>query len=270
MAKPDFKDKWVLVTGASSGLGRALAVYLTSVEQAHLVISARRIDQLQQLKKEIESATSRRVEIIPADLTREEDVERLFTEATARAKIFAVINNAGFTHYGISRAANLEIYDNIIAVDVKAVIHLSLKFLAYFQEAGGGAILNITSLGGIIPTPYQCVYAAAKHAIQAFTEALSREYKGSGIAICTFAPGGIATEMITRSGLDRRFGTHSPFHLSAGKAAQKAIKAFKRGKVLYVPGFLNKLILFLHHLLPRRLLLWAAEIIYRPPESPSK
>jgi len=145
---------------------------------------------------------------------------------------------------------------------------LSLRFLSYFNERGNGAILNITSLGAYISVPYQSVYAASKHAARAFTEGLFREYhtcRKRGVYICSFAPGGIRTELLSRSGLDKKHPLDSPFNMKADVAARKAINAFKKKKYVSVPGILNKVVLFLATHLPRRLVTRAAEFVYRPP-----
>ncbi|MCK4763963.1 MAG: SDR family NAD(P)-dependent oxidoreductase [Candidatus Aminicenantes bacterium] len=266
MAKLNFENKWVLVTGASSGLGRAIALYLSKVEKANLIIAARRKERLEQLKTEIESAHNTKVEIIVVDLNSDKGVDNLFKQACKNPGLYAVINNAGVTYYGRTTAEHLETYERIIAVDFRAVMKSSLLFLDYFREKGAGAILNVTSMAAFTPLPYQNVYAAAKHAAQAFTEALYQENKDSGVVISSFAPGGIATEMNVKSGLDKKFPLDNPFNMKAEIAARKAIKAFKKKKYLSVPGFMNKLTVFLSRFFSRKAVTLGTEIIYRPPE----
>jgi short-subunit dehydrogenase len=265
MAKLNFKEKWVLVTGASSGLGREMARYLAEKEKAHLVIAARRNERLQALKQEIESICNSRVEVLEADVGSTKGVDQLFKKSIEIADIYAVVNNAGITFYGTSTESDLEFFEKIIQVNLLAVMRLSLKFLSYFLQKGEGALLNITSEAAFIPIPYQNVYSASKHAIQAFTEGLYMEYRKSGIVISSAAPGGIKTEMLTISGLDKKHGMDSPFNMKADVAARKTIKAFKKKKFVYVPGFFNKLTLFLTRFFPRKWVARMTEIIYRPP-----
>jgi hypothetical protein len=269
MAKLNFENRWVLITGASSGLGREMARHLAAVEKANLIVTARRKERLEQLKKEIESTHPVRVEVLPADLNRDEDVDRLFKRATETAEVYALINNAGLTGYGKTNPADMDAYEKIMNVNFKALMKLSLRFLSYFIERGNGALLNITSLGAYIPIPYQNVYAASKHAARVFTEGLFREYhayRKKGVFICSFAPGGIRTELLHNSGLDQKYPADSPFNMKADVAARKAINAFKKKKYVSVPGAVNKLALFLAVHLPRHLVTWAAEFIYRPLE----
>jgi short-subunit dehydrogenase len=96
MAKLNFKNKWVLVTGASSGLGKSIAEYLASREKANLVIVARRKDRLEKLKEDIETNYGTKVECLVADLSDEAHVERLFKESVEIGDIYAVVNNAGY------------------------------------------------------------------------------------------------------------------------------------------------------------------------------
>lgn len=264
MAKLNFKNKWVLITGASSGLGRAIALYMAKKENANLLVAARRTERLEQLKKEIQSSCNSKVEIITIDLSQPKGAEDLFKKATETADIYAVINNAGITFYGKTEIAHLDRFKKIIDVDLKALMILTLMFLSWFEKKGEGAILNITSLAGLIPTPFQLVYSAAKHASQAFTEGLRLENCKSKVAISSFAPGGIATELLTKSGLDKKYDLNSPFNMKTERAAKLAVKAFKKKKFLSVPGFMNKLMLFLVRLFPRKLVAAASELAYRP------
>lgn len=253
-----------MVTGASSGLGQAMARCLAKDEKANLIIAARRKERLEELKQEIEAVHQSRVEIVVVDLSLDKDIDLLFEQAVKIADVYALINNAGFTSYDKTDLTHWQTYEKILRVDLVALIKLSLRFLAYFQERGEGAIMNITSLGAFVPMPYQNVYSACKHAAQVFTEGLHQEYKKSGIVICSFAPGGIATEMNVKSGLDKKISLDSPFNMHADLAARKAVKAFKKKKFLAVPGILNKITLFLVRLFPRTLVARAAELVYRP------
>jgi len=255
-----------LVTGASSGLGRAIALYLAKEEEANLIITARRLDRLQELKTTVEERFNRLVEVIPADLSISEEVESLFRKATDIGNIYAVINNAGFTWYGKTSLDHLGIYRKIMAVNFHSLLDLSLNFLSYFKKLGGGALLNITSAAALSPVPYQSVYSASKHAAQAFTEALIQENRNRDIVISSFAPGGIATEMLVKSGIEKKFSKNSIFNMDVDRVARIAVKSFKKGKYLSIPGFLNNFMIFLMRFFPRRTATAATERSYRQAE----
>ncbi len=265
MANLSFENKWVLVTGASSGLGAAIARRLAEKEMANLVITARRKERLEVLKKEIESNTQSQVKIITADLAQAQGVQREFSEAVRMAEISAVINNAGVTYYNKTNPDDIAAYEKITAVNFTALMTLTLKFFSYFRERGSGAILNITSMGAFFPLPYQNVYAAAKHAAQAFTEGLYSEYRKSGIVISSYAPGGIATEMLAKAGLDKKRDMDNPFNMDVNFVARNAIETLKRKKYLGVPGLVNKFNLLVARILPRKLQCILSEKIFRPP-----
>ena len=264
MKRLDFNGKLVVVTGASSGLGREIARTLAYREKANVVVAARRRERLEELKAEIESRCASRVFVVPVDLGAPAGPDTLFREATAFGEVDALVNCAGVTFYGKTLDASLEQDERIVAVNLAAGMKATMLFLRRFLERGTGAILTITSVSAFVPTPYQNVYSATKHGIQAFMEGLAREYRAQGVTFATFAPGGMATEMFTLSGLDRKFGKDTPFNMDAERAARKALEAFKKGSLCSVQGLLYKVAVFLARRAPRRLVAWAVERIYAP------
>jgi short-subunit dehydrogenase len=152
----------------------------------------------------------------------------------------------------------------IVTVNQVATMQITMLFLRYLLERGSGAILSVTSVSGVVSTPFQTIYSASKHAVQTFMEGLSREYRGRGVSICTFAAASMATEMITKAGLDRRFATGSPVYLSLVRSARYALSSFKKGKLFSVPGWMYKTAVVLARLMPRRVVLWAVERFYAP------
>jgi len=260
----DFSGKRVVVTGASSGLGREIARVLAYTEHADLVVAARRRERLEALKAEIESRSSSRVTVVCVDLSTPEGPAKLFREACAGGEVYALVNCAGLTHYGKSLEAPMEKTTQILEVDLVAEVKASLLFLERFLAAGQGGILTITSVMAFTPGPYQNVYAAAKHGIQTFMEGLDVEYRGSGIVFSTFAPGGIATELLALSGLDRKFGPDNPVNLDPAVVAIDAVRSFKRANVVAVPGVFYKVVALLCRIAPQRLVSSFAERLYRP------
>ncbi len=263
MGTIDFRDKWVVVTGASSGLGEAISIELAQKEAANLIITARRVERLRELKNRIENEFKREVIVIGSDLSDPESVINLFNESIKKKNIFAVVNNAGMTNFNPAVIEDFEKYEKIIEVNLKSLMRLSLMFLEYFQNRGDGAILNITSMGAFFPLVYQGAYAASKHGAQVFTEILSKENKYKNITISSFAPGGIATEMLSSSGLDKLRGADDFFNWSAKRVAEKAVRSFKKKKLLSVPGFAYNFGLILQRILPRKTLLYFLEKSYR-------
>lgn len=262
MPSLDFAGKLVVVTGASSGLGREIALALALREEAHVVAAARRRDRLEALKSEIESRSTSRVHVVTVDLGEPYGPDALFAQATSIGQVSALVNCAGMTFYGRTLEAPAETTRRIIAVNQLAAMQATMLFLRYFLERREGAILTITSVYGLVPGPYQNVYAAAKHATQIFMEGLAGEYRGRGVTFCTFAAGSMATEMIREAGLDRGRGAH--VFLDPARTARSALSSFKKGRLILVPGLLYKLIVFLARVTPRRFGVWLSERIMRP------
>ena len=264
MHRLDFTGRLVVVTGASSGLGREIALALALRERADVVLAARRRDRLEALKAEIESRSGSRAHVIAVDLGEAEGPRTLFQDATALGQVAALVNCAGITYYGRTLDASMAACLQIVAVNQVATMKATMLFLRYFLDRGSGAILAVTSVSGLLTTPYQTVYSASKRAVQTFMEGLSREYRGRGVSICTFAAGSMATEMITAAGLDRRYATGSPVYLNLAKTARYALSSFKKGKLFCVPGILDKTVVVLSRILPRRFVLSAVERFYAP------
>jgi uncharacterized protein len=260
----DFAGKLVVVTGASSGLGRELALALALREKAHVIVAARRRDRLEALKAEIESRSSSRAHLVTVDLGAPDGPETLFAQATSIGEVFALVNCAGVTFYGRTLEAAVETNQKIIAVNQLAVMKATLLFLRPFVERGSGGILTITSVYALVPGPYQNVYAAAKHAVQAFMEGIAGEYRGRGVTISTFAAGSMATEMIRTAGLDQRHGTRGPVFLDPARAARVALSSFKKGRLILIPGLVYKFAVLLSRVTSRRFGVWLAERIMRP------
>jgi len=265
MKKINLKNKWVLITGASSGLGREIAKILAFEEESNLIITSRRVNKLDELKKEIVEKKDVKVEIFGFDLNDYDNIEKYFENLIKNYDIYMIINNAGMTIYEKSKFSSIKEYDKMININYKTPMKLSLLFIDYFIKRGEGIILNITSLGGLITIPYQNVYSSTKHALQSFTNGLYIEYKNyKNILISLCSPGGIDTEMYVKSGLINKFGKKNPFNMSAEKVARIVIKGIKRKKRLIVPGFLNKLNLFLIRFIPYSLYLKISSNIYKP------
>ena len=264
MGRLEFEGKLFVVTGASSGLGREIARALALREKAHVVVAARRRDRLEELKAEIEARGASRVYVVPVDLAAPDGPEALYREARALGDVAGLVNCAGITFYGRTLEAPMETSERLVAVNLLAPMKITMLFLRWFLERGSGAILTVTSVTALVPLPYQSVYSATKHGLQAFMEATAREYRGRGVALCTFAAGGMATEMSALSGLERTISLDSPFNMDPARAARKALASFKRGKLVAIPGPLYRMVAVLLKLAPRRLVSWAVERIWAP------
>ena len=251
--------KTVLITGASSGIGYELAkVYAGN--NYNIVIVARRKERLEKLKKEIGSSISDKISVtlIEKDLGAENASRELFDYIKSeKIKIDTVINNAGFGIYGkFSDLTPEEIEKNndLINLNIKALTELTKLYLDEFLKEKKGEILNVSSIAAFLPGPMMASYYASKAYVLSFTEAIREEVRGTDIKIGTLCPGPTATEFEKSSNADMGGLFSSLKVMTAGKVAEIAYRDFRKGENIIVPGFLNKLAVFMVRFLPRRLM----------------
>ncbi|HEY7280298.1 MAG TPA: SDR family NAD(P)-dependent oxidoreductase [Actinomycetota bacterium] len=189
----DLNDSVVVVTGASSGIGRATAFGLAS-RGAAVVIAARREDRLVSLAARIREQGGRVLPVV-ADVTDDDDLHRLLDDAlTAHGRVDALVNNAGVPGGGRLEEVDLDRIDRTIDVNFRAVVHATKTFLPAFVERHHGHIVNVASLAGRYASPGIAVYSATKHAVVAFSESLFYELRPAGVLVTAVNPGFVSTE----------------------------------------------------------------------------
>lgn len=237
MKKMDFTSRWVLVTGASSGLGAEMAEQLAAKHGAHLILVARREDRLQELARRIQEQHSVQIKVIAADLGHPGEAARVFEEATRDVPVYAAILNAGTTHFGHHDELEWEAFEQMLQLNVMSTSRLLTSFLPYLekrQEHGG--VLVVASLAGLNPVAYQSAYSGTKAFLVNFACSLHHEMKTRGVTVSTFAPGGIATEMT----VGERFNDLRGWLVPVGPCANAAIQGFKQRRYLTIPGFVYR------------------------------
>ena len=259
MSSPtDFRGKWALVTGASAGIGLAVAHELAS-RGAKLILTARRRDRLEAL------ASTLRVEtrIVVADLNSPDAPQQIY-DATEGAGIPVdiLINNAGLGHYGEFYKLDPDHECSMVRVNCEAVVRLSRLFIPRMVERRRGSMLVVASIAGFQPIPYDAVYAATKVFDRFFALALAAEVERFGITITALCPGTTETEFFDISGgggVFRRFGLQS-----SEDVARKAVAALARGKRLVVPNFKGAFGAFLVRFIPTTSITALLEKLLRP------
>jgi uncharacterized protein len=257
----------VLITGASSGIGAALArVFAARGHEPVLV--GRREAQLNALADEIAGNGQSRPLVIPLDLTRVDTPVRIGHELGARGlEPEIVVNNAGYGLVG--RAAELDRTEQLAMIDlnVRALTDLSLRFIDNLARHRGG-ILNIASVSAFLPGPGMATYHATKAYVVSFSEALHTELAPLGIRVTVVCPGPVPTEFQARAGLDT---TRLPRLLtrSADAIAQQAYEGLMRGKRVVVPGWGNRMVRLMVRATPRRWLLSATDSAMKSRHKPA-
>ncbi|WP_134090786.1 SDR family oxidoreductase [Olivibacter sp. XZL3] len=238
MRNLDFKGKWVLVTGASSGLGEEMARQLAVQHGANLILLARRKERLEQLKHTIERETKSCVDIVVADLSEPEQVEEILETIISRRDLYAAVLNAGVTYLGKHLALSKEQFNQMIQVNIISVTYMTSQLAAYFEKKKSvGGIMIVSSMAAIFPTPFQAAYAGTKGFLLNFAAALSQELENKELSLTIFLPGGIATEMTSGDGFKELRGYLMPVQ----QVAKEGLTAFRKRRATYIPGFLNRL-----------------------------
>jgi short-subunit dehydrogenase len=247
-----------LITGASSGIGAALAQIFA--ENGHeIVLAARRIPQLATIAEKIRAAGYRMPHILPVDLARADSADWIARELAARKlEPSFLVNNAGFGLLG--QAHRLDRGEQLAMIDLncRTLTDLSLRFVDSLARHRGG-ILNVASISGFIPGPGMSVYNASKAYVISFSEGLRRELRPKGIRVTALCPGPVPTEFQARAGI---IDVHSPrgFDRSAADVARQGYAGLMRGRGIVVPGAHNKLVPWLSRMLPRGFI---ADMVYR-------
>ena len=202
MFKPH-SDRYVLITGASSGIGRGFARELARRGQP-LILTARRQDRLEALAAELSSQV--RVETVAEDLNDPAAPARLAAFCAGKKwQICGLLNNAGLGfNKSFSKSSEDEI-SRMLQVNVNALVEMTRLFIPGMSEAGSGFVLNIASTAGFQPVPYFSVYAATKSFVISFSEGLHEEYKAAGVQVCCLCPGPVDTEFQKVAGMSPRF-----------------------------------------------------------------
>ena len=248
----DIKDKVVIVTGASSGIGEAAARQFGR-EGAKVVLAARRLDRLKTLAEEInDMGTGAQTLVVEADLSRLEDIQSLISQTLDKfGRIDVLVNNAGFGR--LNWLENLDPKKDIEAqfdVNVLGVVQTTRQALPVMIRQRAGHIINMCSMAGLIATPTYTIYAACKHAVHGFSEALRREVKPWGIEVSLIYPGGVATEFNQHIGYKRKTGAGTPRILSrtADEVGRAVVELVRRPRAMWLipwlwifPALLNKL-----------------------------
>ena len=189
-----FKDKTVIVTGGSEGVGRA-AARLFAEAGANLMLVARSRKNLEAVAAELRDKT--RVAIFPMDVSDADTCVDLVKKALFEfGRIDVLVNNAGFHARGDVESVTADELARTIDVNLRAPIVLTRLVLPHIREAGGGAIINVASLAGRTPVPGSAAYSASKFGLRAFAFSLAEEIRDSGIKLAVVSPGPIATQFI--------------------------------------------------------------------------
>lgn len=233
-------EKVVWITGASSGIGEALAHALAR-EGCRLILSARNAGKLMQVKTSCTNPS--RVEILPLDLACPELMPRHVEKAVALfGQVDILVNNAGISQRSLIVNTEIEVFKQLMDINYLGTVALTNALLPYFLERKEGQFVTVTSLMGLFSSPYRSGYCAAKHALHGYFDGLRMEHARDGLSVTLVCPGfvntGVARNALTAKGMaqganDRRTAEG----MEPGRFAEKMIKAIKARKYeVYIGG----------------------------------
>lgn len=256
--------QWALITGASKGIGEAMAVDLAGRGWS-LLLTARSASLLADLQTQLMNTYSIDVKVFPCDLTDRTDRVRLIDWTLEHAELSALINNAGFGTNG--RFDEIEIDRELrqIELNISALVELTHRLLPLLKTQSKAYVLNIASTAAFQPGPFMAVYYATKAFVLHFSEAMSVELKGSSVSVTAHCPGATESEFASVAGNDKTILFSKLNHvMSREVVAKHAVDAMLARKAVAIAGFRNWLLAFTVRLNPRWLVRRLAGWINQP------
>ena len=241
----NYKNKIILITGASSGIGECFAQTLDKLG-AHLILTARSEDKLKEMASNMNHAIA-----IPGDLSDKDFPEQLYkTIKEKNLNVDILINNAGFGFSGLFLESAMKNYEEMMNVNMYSLVALTHLFLNDMVERKDGGIINISSLASFQSIPYFSMYAATKAFVTSFTVGLYEEYRTSGIKILGVCPGYTKTNFNIRAKMQSK--PVAGYLMSSQQVVNQSLKAYNNGKFLIINGKINSFIKAITSLFPRK------------------
>ncbi len=242
---------WVLVTGASAGIGRELARAFAS-HGYDLVLAARNEGAITELGRELAATHAVRAKTMPADLSLRGAAEAIADALEgAGVEVGVLVNNAGVLFEGDFVGIALDDHLRLLQINVVALTSLTRVFLPAMLKRGAGRILNVASTAAFAPLPQLAVYAAAKAYVLSLTESIAEELRGTSVTATALCPGFTDTAMMRGSALAKSIPPM--MIMSAKEVAELGCAACLGGDAVCVPGLANKVVAGGARLMPRRL-----------------
>lgn len=246
--------EYILITGASSGIGYEMAKQLAA-KNYNLILVARTEDKLVKLQNDLKSQFSIEVEYLLYDLSEPNSAQDLYDQVKEKNySVTGLINNAGFGDYGNFVEMSLKKDEEMIAVNITALVGLTKLFGADMVNAGKGRIMNVASLLSFLPFPYYSMYSATKCFVLAFTETVSAELQGTDVTVTALCPGTVETPFHTdQMRKTNAMSANKP--MPADVVAKAGIELFLNGKGKKIVGFMNWFLSNLPRVTPDKLMM---------------
>ena len=255
------KREIVFITGASSGLGLAFARHYAAKGYA-LILTGLPADSDNEIISEISQKYEIPVDFIAADFSIENDISKVETAIQKLEHIELLINNAGFFYGTPFLKTEPAKYIKMIDVHISAPLRFIHAALPGMIAAGKGTIIHVSSLSSFLPIPHDSVYNASKLFNNSLMESIHIRYRSKGIKVQVLCPGFVLTNFHERAGFDPtefRKMSKLPWDTPERIVEISVRNLKKKNKVIVIPGFVNRLIKCLYHLLPQKIFYFLAE-----------
>ncbi len=252
-----------VITGGTEGLGLALA-RLFAKDGHDLMLVARSEDKLAQAAADLAKEYGVRVETTAQDLSTEEGragVERALQEKGLHAEF--LVNNAALALGGFFQDGDRETLLKMIDLNIGAVVDLTRRLMIGMIARGHGRIVNVSSMTGFQPTPYELSYAASKSFVTNFSRGLAYELMYTGVTVSALVPGVIATDLHGKAGATYSRYLYMLPVMTPEQVASRGYRAFMRGRKIIVPGIRNKLLTLLGNFTPNFVLVPFMGMLFR-------
>lgn len=247
---------YTLITGASSGIGKELAL-IASREKRNLLLISRDEAKLNDVKNQtLQQAQGNKLEvkILAIDLSKAASAKKVFDFCkTNRIFVNELINNAGFGDYSEFSKSDLNKQLSMIDLNIRSLTELTHLFLQSMVENNSGKIMNLGSVAGFLPGPLMSVYFASKNYVVKFSEALSEELRGTNVTVTCLCPGSTKTDFGKNAEVSATHSTANP-KTTARQVAEYGWNRMQAGQAVAIYGISNKLAIFIAHRTPRKLL----------------
>lgn len=256
--KPKDAKQYVVITGASLGLGKAMA-HECAKRDLNLILLALPNENLPGLGNELQKKYGIEVACKEVDLTNPTELEQTAEWINRNFNVKALINNAGMGGSNSFQAINSQYIDTIIMLNIRALVHLTHKLIDNLKANSKSYILNIASMASFGPMPYKTVYPASKAFVYSFSRGLYTELKPEGITVCVAHPGGMATNKNVSSRINSHNRLIRSTILSPERTAEICVRQMLKGDSLIIPGFMNKMSWLFFKIFP----VWLRLIIFK-------
>ncbi|MFT2007826.1 SDR family NAD(P)-dependent oxidoreductase [Pontibacter sp. 13R65] len=257
------EKRYTLVTGASAGIGRAIAEECAQRNQ-NLILVSLPATGLQEVGKNLQRRYGIDVKTVELNLVQPHAVQELYEWCCSQnLKINVLINNAGIGNYSPFASTDASVYLNIIRLNSEVVVLLTSTFLPKLREHAESYIMNVGSFVSFLPIPYKSVYSASKSFVLTFSKALHSELDQYGVHVSCLCPGPTTTEAVKKRNKELLRQNSNMLTLSPEVVAKKAIDGLFRKKRVIIPGWGNKFILSLIPLIPYRLKMYILKAIFK-------